>query len=237
MFKFIKKFSPNYLYYRLHQIFYFKQIIVRDNFKLIVDKKKIPLYNLKGIIIRFDNHERDERTLIQNHIKPENTLELGCSVGVLSLFIKRYIKNKKLISIDANKQAVSYCEDLFKLNCITNYKFIHHKIGGGDFVINEKNFLSSQSNWKNLDKNYSKKFLNNIIFKNNIKNLVIDIEGMEQFLFDFLDISQIKLLFIELHPDIYGEKKNEEILNKIKFNNFYIISEINNNYCFINKEY
>ena len=236
MFKLLKKFSTNYLYYRLHQLFYFKQIIVRDDFKLIVDKKRIPLYNLKGIIIRFDNHEKDERTLIQNYIKPENTLELGCSVGVLSLYIKRYIKNKKLISIDANKHAVIYCEDLFKLNSIKNYKFIHHQIGGGDFVINEKNFLSSQSNWKNLENNYSNKFLNDIIFNNDIKNLVIDIEGTEQFLFDFLDISQIKLLFIELHPDIYGIKKKEEILNKIKFNNFYIISKLNNNYCFIKKE-
>ena len=236
MFKLLKKFSTNYLYYRLHQLFYFKQIIVRDDFKLIVDKKRIPLYNLKGIIIRFDNHEKDERTLIQNYIKPENTLELGCSVGVLSLYIKRYIKNKKLISIDANKHAVIYCEDLFKLNSIKNYKFIHHQIGGGDFIINEKNFLSSQSNWKNLENNYSNKFLNDIIFNNDIKNLVIDIEGTEQFLFDFLDISQIKLLFIELHPDIYGIKKKEEILNKIKFNNFYIISKLNNNYCFIKKE-
>jgi hypothetical protein len=34
-----------------------------------------------------------------------------------------------------------------------------------------------------------------------------------------------------------AKKKTEEILNKIKFNNFYIISELNNNYCFINKEY
>jgi len=236
MFKFFQKFSLKYINYRLHQFFYFKQIIIRDNFKLLIDKNNVPLYNLKGLLIKFDNHEKDERNLIEKFIEPENTLELGCSIGILSLYIKRIIKNKNLISIDANEKAIDYCKDLFKLNSLSNYEFIHHKIGGGDFIINKKNYLSSQSNWEKIDKNYSKNFLKDIIDKNKIKNLVIDIEGMEQFLFDFLDISQIKTIFIELHPDIYGQKNSYEIIKNLNFNNFYSTAKINNNYCFRKKE-
>ena len=87
--QFFKKFSLNYLHYRLHQFFYFKKIIVRDNFKLIIDKKRVPLYNLKGLLIKYHNHEKDERALIQKFIEYENTLELGCSIGILSLYIKK----------------------------------------------------------------------------------------------------------------------------------------------------
>jgi FkbM family methyltransferase len=233
--QFFKKFSLNYLHYRLHQFFYFKKIIVRDNFKLIIDKKRVPLYNLKGLLIKYHNHEKDERALIQKFIEYENTLELGCSIGILSLYIKKKIKDKKLISIDANLQAINYCKDLFKLNSLKNYKFIHHKIGGGNFLINKKNFLSSQSSLIKTDNKYSKKFLNDIIFHNKIKNLIIDIEGMEQFLFNFLDLSQIKLIFIELHPNIYGLKKTKEIIKELNSKKFKIISNLNNNYCFKNK--
>ena len=58
---------------------------------------------------------------------------------------------------------------------------------------------------------------------------------MEQFLFNFLDLSQIKLIFIELHPDIYGLKKTKEIIKELNSKKFKIISNLNNNYCFKNK--
>ena len=59
--------NKNYLYYRLHQLFNFKQVINRGKFKFLIDKKIIPIYNLKGLIVNFDNHEKDEKKII-NHL-------------------------------------------------------------------------------------------------------------------------------------------------------------------------
>ena len=232
--KFLQKFSQRYILYRLHQIFYFRQVLLRDNFKFIIDKKLVPLYNLKGLIIRFKNHERDERILIHKYLNPNNTLELGCSIGVLSLYIKKIIKSYKLISIDANRKAIDYCKIIFKLNNVNNFKFIHHMIGGNAFQVDESNFLSSRNdNVKAIKLKKSKKLLNELIMKYQIKNLVIDIEGMEEFLFDIIDLGKIKIIIIELHPNLYSVKTKEKIIEKIVSEKFAIIDKINENYCFM----
>lgn len=80
----INKFSLNYINYRLHQLFYFRQIIKRDSFNILIDKKIIPLYNIKNFILRFHHHEHEEIKLIKKNLFPTNTLELGCSLMELS---------------------------------------------------------------------------------------------------------------------------------------------------------
>ena len=231
-FNLLKKFSTSYIIYRFHQLFYFKQIIIRDGFKFIIDKKLIPLYNLKGIITRYKNHEKDERLLIKKYLKQYNTLELGCSIGILSLYIKKIIKNKKLISIDGNNKAIEYSRKIFKINSIDNYDLINHKIGGDGFTVDQNNFLSSRNNKKKYEFQKSKKLLNSIIKKNNIKNLIIDIEGMEEHIFDFLELGEILFIFIEFHPDLYLRSTKKQIILKIESFNFSILSRVNENYCF-----
>jgi len=236
IYKFFQKFSIRFITYRLHQIFYFKQVIIRDNFKFIIDKKLVPLYNLKGLIVRFQDHEKDERELIDKFLKPNNTLELGCSIGVLSLYIKKIIKNCNLISIDANKKAIEYCKIIFELNKINNFNFICHSIGGDGFKVDALNFLSSRNNNVNeINLENSKKLLNELIKKYKIKNLVIDIEGMEEFLFEILELNEINIIIIEFHPNLYISDTKDQIIAKIESKNFLNLYNVNENYYFKKK--
>ena len=172
----------NYLNYRLHHLFNFEQIIIRGNFKFLINKKLIPIYNLKGLIVNFNKHEIDEIKLINKYILSYNTLELGCSIGVTSLNIKNKIKKMKLISIDGNSDAINYCKILNKLNNF-DIEFMHHVIGNKNlFSTNSKNFLSSKSelNFDSKEANESIVFIQSLIDKEDIQSLVIDIEGMEK---------------------------------------------------------
>lgn len=233
IYKLFNKVSINFIIYRLHKLFYFKQIIKRDNFKFLIDKKLVPLYNLKGLIIRFQDHEKDEKKIIHKFLEPNNTLELGCSIGVLSLYIKKIILDYNLISIDANKQAIEYCKTIFELNRIKNFNFIYHSIGGNGFKVDSSNFLSSRNNYSNeINLENSNKFLNELIKRHKIKNLVIDIEGMEEFIFYILDLKKIEVIIIEFHPNLYISKTKEQLIAKIESQNFLYKYKINENYCF-----
>ena len=229
--------NKNYLYYRLHQLFNFKQVIKRDKFKFLIDKKIIPIYNLKGLIINFDNHEKDEIKLINKHILSNNTLELGCSIGVTSLNIKNKIKTKKLFSIDGNPGAIKYCEILNKLNNF-DIEFIHHIIGQKNlFCKDDKNFLSSKSELKLEinDVNDSINFIQSIMDREAIKSLVIDIEGMEKNILAYLNLNNLDQIFIELHPMIYSISDEKKIINHLSQSSFKLVENINNNYYFEKK--
>ena len=232
----INKFSIKYLNYRLHQLFYFQQIIKRKGFNFLIDKKIIPIYNLKGLITNFDNHELEEIYLINKYLYELNTLELGCSLGVSSLNIKKKIRDKKLISIDGNKKAIEYCLQNLKLNSKYEINFIHHIIfGENNFIINDENFLSSFSKITNSSSDEIKiscDFLNNIIINKEIKCLVIDVEGLEEILLHKLNLELIELIFVELHPAIYGKNNLKKIIQILNNHNFKIVENLNINFFF-----
>lgn len=230
------KFSFKYFNYRLHQLLYFKQILKRKDFNFLIDKKLAPIYNFKNLILNYDSHESEEIYLIKKNIYPLNTLELGCSLGVVSLNIKKLIKNKNLISIDGNNQAINYCKENMKYNSKFPISFFHHIIGNQiDFKVDENNFLSSRISLKKtakIDISKSVIYIDKLIKENDIECIVVDIEGMEKIIIDKLDLSKIKLLFIELHPLFYGNIVEKDIIENILNLGFVVIDKINSNYCF-----
>tara|TARA_E500000178_G_C16971371_1_gene731095 strand:- start:740 stop:1441 length:702 start_codon:yes stop_codon:yes gene_type:complete len=226
--------NVNYLNYRLHHLFNFEQIISRGNFKFLINKKIIPIYNLKGLILNFNKHEIDEIKLINKYILTYNTLELGCSIGVTSLNIKNKIKKMKLISIDGNSDAIKYCKILNKLNKF-DIEFMHHVIGNKNlFSTNSKNFLSSKSelNFDPKEANDSIMFIQSLIDKEDIKSLVIDIEGMEKNILQYLNLDNIRQIFIELHPMIYSLSDEKCIIDQLIQRSFALVEKVNNNYYF-----
>ena len=78
-------------------------------------------------------------------------------MGVVSLNIKKLIKNKNLISIDGNNKAINYCKENMKYNSKFPISFFHHIIGNQiDFKVDENNFLSSRISLKKKAKRKSK---------------------------------------------------------------------------------
>jgi len=108
-----------------------------------------------------------------------------------------------------------------------------NSIGGNVFKVDSSNFLSSRNNYSNeINLENSNKFLNELIKRHKIKNLVIDIEGMEEFIFDILDLKKIEVIIIEFHPNLYISKTKEQLIAKIESQNFLNKYKINENYCF-----
>ena len=80
--------------------------------------------------------------------------------------------------------------------------------------------------------NNSIMFIQSLIDKEDIKSLVIDIEGMEKNILQYLNLDNIRQIFIELHPMIYSLYDEKCIIDQLVQRSFALVEKVNNNYYF-----
>jgi FkbM family methyltransferase len=227
----IKKITPEFLYKFLRYIYMFilydiKYILV--GFKLSF-QKHIKMYEMIFIFPKmsykrlgnyFFNYEKYEIYLISKYINKNATiLELGGCIGVVSNKINSLIINKKNhIVLEPN---IHICNFLLQNKKLNNSFFeventIISKNESVDFFVYEDVLWSSVYVRDNiLNKKISIKTTSVENLKNKYKlifdTLVMDIEGGElDLLTDNSFINNFKSMFIEFHPDIYGNVGQEK---------------------------
>jgi FkbM family methyltransferase len=185
----------------------------------------------------FNLYKKNERKLVKYLFSDLDTIEAGGGIGLVSMFLKRKIGNKKLIILEPNK---------------FNHKTILKNFKSNSLAINPKNILEygirdyDQKNAKfNLYKsNFANSFSDNSIYKDSfakkkasikintisipslMKNfkikkfqLVIDIEGGEYNLIKNNNnwMRHCKAVLLENHLD---ENKTKEMFSILKGNKF-----------------
>lgn len=142
-----------------------------------------------------DLYEKKERRLINFLDDDLDVIEAGGGIGLISMYIKQKIKNKKLIILEPNERLNNIIKNNFKINNFTNENFIllnYALSDETDQIVNFQKFESSMANTISkevLDYNFKKTestrvktlSINEIIKKFNLKDfqLVLDIEGAE----------------------------------------------------------
>ena len=228
-------FSVNYLLYICNNIFNYPKIIKRNNIKIFMDNNIMPKANRKLLFFKANEYEYNEIKLINkaNILQDDNILELGSCIGITAIHLKRKLRTGNLFCIEPNPSAYKCLVKNLQMNNIiaktynavgsVNEKYI-------DFKIDQENFLSCNGK-KNLIIEIKSININNMISKFNINTLLIDVEGFEIEIFNKINFLNIKTLIIELHPDIYGQKKLDKILTFLK-RNYKISDKSNSVYCF-----
>ncbi len=146
-------------------------------------------------LMKFNLYEMKERSLVKKLSDNLDIIEAGAGIGLISMYLKKKIKKKKLIMIEPNIKMNSIINENFILNNFSNEDIIIENFGLSDqnkknipFQIFESDMANTIST-ESLDYNFRKKdselietiCINSIVEKYGLLKfqLVLDIEGEE----------------------------------------------------------
>jgi len=196
-------------------------------------------------------YELNEIKLLQDVLMPDdNVIEMGGSIGVLTRVISTKLTEGKIISIEASEKLTAYSKELLEKSINTtvingfgfpvwkldfNLKVISFDECGGALggKLQYERLVKKGNSFSTGDRIFD---LERIVSEYQIEPsaLVIDIEGSEKII---LDVSpgfskSIRVILIELHPNLYGIGKAKLIVSKIEDEGFVLKTELNNVYLF-----
>lgn len=151
--------------------------------------------NISKFLMFHDLYEKKERKLIHSLDDNLDVIEAGGGIGLISMYIKKKIKSKKLIILEPNERLNNIIKNNFKINNLINDDFFLLNYALSDEanqIVEFQKFESSMANTISkevLDYNFKKTEsikvkttnINKIIKDFNLENfqLVLDIEGAE----------------------------------------------------------
>jgi FkbM family methyltransferase len=159
-------------------------------------------------------YESAEIHFIRKHIDDSyDVIELGGSIGVVSVQIGKKLKSKKLYIIEANPFLIQIIKKNIDENKIENYRIINCALntehGTSVFLPGDKNTTGKISTSENQNGiNVESKSLSNIIEENGIGPfvLVCDIEGSEADLLinNSVSLKNCQKIIIETHSTTFN---------------------------------
>lgn len=184
-------------------------------------------------------YEGPERNLLHNKdITGENVIELGGSIGVLTSYLANKVGEKgKVISVEASERVSSLSRKWLEKNhntkVFTGYAFPVSKIHNNIKIQSFDESGNSMQGIVNYELKDGPVYNNSLVY--DIKKisdltgivptiLICDIEGSERIIVeqkpDFP--LSLKFILIELHPEIYGQTINDNIINNIEQEGFFL---------------
>ncbi|MBU79555.1 MAG: hypothetical protein CMD29_05480 [Flavobacteriales bacterium] len=183
----------------------------------------------------FNVYENNERRLVKTYLDSNSSvLELGGCVGVVSNVINNILENKSNhVVLEANSNLVPFLAYNRKINK-AQYQILNvilSKKKESAFYIS-KNILSSSGSFnKHLEKKVVKCMnFDQIQSKYSITfdTIIMDIEGGEYEVLKVINYNKLKLLIVEFHPNILGNKKILELKKVLKDNSFILKESLSN---------
>lgn len=192
-------------------------------------------------------YESSEVRFVRKYLKGNlDIVELGSSIGVLSVQLGKSKGNKKMINVEASPKLIPILNNNLLKNEIQNYSICNCAIGKENeklwFEYGEKNTGGKITEKKSGNGEYlSTKSLKSILVENNISEymLVCDIEGAELALIknEPKSFSKCKVVIMEAHSTSY-EGKNyspEDIKQELINLGFSLLEEHGPNFVLIRK--
>lgn len=199
-------------------------------------------------LMKFNIYEKKERSLIKHMLDNTDIIEAGAGVGLISMYLKKKIKNNRLIMIEPNIEMNNIIKNNFLLNNfnkedvhIMNFGLSDSEKKGVEFQKFESD-MANTINKDTLEYNFKKKnvekidtiSIDTIIKKFDINNfqLVLDIEGEEINVLKKNNnwLKNCKSILLENH---LPKEKLNELNNFIINKGFKIINKTENVFLFI----
>lgn len=165
-------------------------------------------------LLRSDAYEAKEATAAKKLIKPQDVvMELGAGIGFMSTLVATQTPAKSVHSYEANPQLLPYIAQVHALNKVTNAHVTHAVLGERDgtapFYI-RKNFLASSLDPMEDRADCTKvdvptRDVNAVIRDLSPTVLICDIEGAEADLLPKMDLTGMRAVVIETHPQWIGK--------------------------------
>lgn len=170
--------------------------------------------------LRSGAYERDEANAALKLIrKGDVVLELGAGIGFMSTLISTQTRAREVHSFEANPGLIDYIHEVHRLNRAKKAHLHHAVLGDKDgtttFYCREDILSSSldpeDGGIETTPAEVPVRDANAVIAEINPTVLVCDIEGAEADLLPKLNLSGLRALLIELHPQWIGSKGIKDI--------------------------
>jgi len=198
-------------------------------------------------LMKLNIYEKKERSLLNNMFDNTDVIEAGAGIGLISMYIKKKIKNKKLIMVEPNIKMNEIIINNFLINNFNKEEINILNYGLSDterknvpfqkFESDMANTISKETLNYNLKKQNIETIetvnINNIVKKYNLKEfqLILDIEGEEVNVIKNNNqwIDNCNCILLENHlPKVRLKELNNYIINK----GFQIIQKKENVFLF-----
>jgi len=184
-------------------------------------------------------YEAAELRMIGEKIKNDDiVMEIGAGIGLISTFCAKRVGSKNAHAFEANPSLEKQINNTYKINAVSpalTICLLADKEGYHPFYI-EKDFWSSSMVRRSPEAKEVQipmRLLNKEIKRINPSFLIMDIEGGEYSLFQYIDLHNIKKFAVELHTSVLGQEKIDFIKKKLEKAGFkidYSVSNIISNY-------
>ncbi len=189
-----------------------------------------------NIAARLNNkrYESGEAHAIKQHLcATDRVLEFGGGAGFITTLIAKTVAPNRVMTVEANKKMIAVIADNLALNNVAGVELVHAAVVPDDYQLdtvtfhNTRAYLASSTLPTRATKN--PKTQRNSVPAVKISDLlqdqaptfvVMDIEGMEFALFETPWPDSVRLLVIELHPDVYNEIAIKRIFDQLSLAGF-----------------
>jgi FkbM family methyltransferase len=183
-----------------------------------------------------NEYEYEEMSLCKKYLDSKDSLiEVGASIGFISLFCKKYLKIENVLLVEPNPVAISELVNNYALNnetpslieaCLTNVDGTCHIHQSSDLwessLLKEGNKLAVRGISLTT-------LLNESPFSPTA--IIMDIEGAEESIDFTLLPKSVRKLIIEIHPGLVGYPKSFFVLNQLMNVGFNVQARMSNCYA------
>jgi FkbM family methyltransferase len=168
-------------------------------------------------------------------VKPhDRVLELGSGIGFVSSYLAKQLNVEHITCVEANPELCGYIERVHQANAITNAT-VENAVALSDYAAwpNDGNvpFYITDPFWSSsLSEPRSRPStrtqvravrLSDLIARTRPTVIVCDIEGGEASLFDSVNLSGVRAIYMELHTRVYGGSGIRKVFDDMHRNNFF----------------
>lgn len=173
-------------------------------------------------------HTRHERQLVIERLEPDDiVMELGGGIGMLSTACALKIGGDRVHSYEANPTMESLIRDNYALNQVNpniNMCMLGRTSSTCTFHVSEH--FARSSAYKLTDQGTTTAYevpvkpLNDEIRRIKPTVLIMDVQGSEGELLSFADLSTVRLLLVEVHSNILGISRVNELRRQLRNQGF-----------------
>jgi len=179
-------------------------------------------------------YEGYETVAVKQHIEVDDrVLELGSGVGYIAMQVASRIGGENLLTVEANPKMVPVVEKNLAANLIEGVTVINAAVVPDSFTGDHVTFHMTAAFWaSSIDPTMVKKWkstksidvpavkIGELMQEHEPTVVIMDIEGGEQGLFDSPWPDHVRLLVIELHPQVYPDTVIKQIFDQMSATGF-----------------
>ena len=205
-----------------------KQSFILDDIELSVNTSHLTPAIIKSL--NTGRFERSERIAIKKNLKPEDkVLDLGGGIGCTGVVAGRIVGGVNLMIVEANADLLDHIAENLAANLIFGAKLLHGAIVA-EKTTETISFFKSKGFWagsllENNAPNTEKVDVPVFDFQNVVRDfmstvIICDIEGLEVEIFKSRLPDTVRLIVLELHPNLYGQEAIKTLFDELSENGF-----------------